>query len=531
MKIHLFGSLQLPANRRAVALAVTAALSLFAGIAANAQASATVMPEPAQSDTFVTHLPGVYSAREEPLVEKYLAQNRALQERGPIDVHKLITGTLPADTPGLGPVIHVTADWVRYNNAKYDADNPLRMDAAYARQAGYRDIPAYPTFGAHDDTFMKPYPPGARDKLLVSDLNHNVTSYRPIYAGDTLYLVDNERTVLDLTPPQGSIRRDIVIQTKGSVYNQRGEKVNDVIFRVTESLEEYKDPARIPKSPTFQDMWVAPDWLSRPAHVYTDADWQTIRGIWAKETRRGAEPLYWEDVQVGDQPAWTLDGPIEASVSPVAPWGMGVGGSRTLKREITDPKIFATMIRNEKDGIYRLPNRDDYVPRVPSGPSSGGGVLPAQKAEAGAIVTTDIHKDGIKRSPLVNYMGRDLAIRQITNWMGDKGWLENIRWSIMDPRVDADFGIYVPKDPLAEHYLDRVPFMKGRYVNTHGLTGDVAIVKSYVTDKEVRDGRFVVNLVWWVETIDGKIWLEGGATVRLPSKRLGQTSAVPQDGA
>jgi hypothetical protein len=47
----------------------------------------------------------------------------------------------------------------------------------------------------------------------------------------------------------------------------------------------------------------------------------------------------------------------------------------------------------------------------------------------------------------------------------------------------------------------------------------------------VRDGRFLVNLVWWVETIDGKIWLEGGATVRLPSSRLGQTSAVPTDGA
>ena len=32
--------------------------------------------------------------------------------------------------------------------------------------------------------------------------------------------------------------------------------------------------------------------------------------IWAKEKRQGAAPLYWEDVKIGDQPTWTLEGPI-----------------------------------------------------------------------------------------------------------------------------------------------------------------------------------------------------------------------------
>jgi hypothetical protein len=104
--------------------------------------------------------------------------------------------------------------------------------------------------------------------------------------------------------------------------------------------------------------------------------------------------------------------------------------------------------------------------------------------------------------------------------MGDHGWLYNIRWSIMDPRAHALYGKTVPVNPEAERYLYRVPQMKDKYVTAHGLTGDVAIVKSYVYDKYVRDGEFLVELVWWVETIEGDIWEEGGATVRLPSKRL-----------
>lgn len=456
--------------------------------------------------------PGIYSAKEKEVVAKYLADNQALKDRGPIDVQALVHGTLPKDTPGVGPVVHATEAWVRYDNDKYDPKDPIRSDAQYARKIGFQDILAYPTFATNDDIYMVPWPVQGRDKLLVSELSHSVTTYKPIYPGDDLYLVANERTVTDLTPPTGSTYRSIAIQTKGSVYNQRGEKVNDVIFRVTENIRVYKDPSKAPANPGFGDIWVAPDWLSRPAHVYSDQDWVKIKDIWSKEKRRGAEPLYWEDVKVGDQPAWTLDGPIEASVMPIKPWGMGAGGSRTLKAEMLDPAVAKTLVRGAKDGIYRLPNPKDEIPALPE-MAAGEGPAPA-----GAIDTTDIHKDGAKRSPLVNFMGRDFAIRQITNWMGDRGWLETLRWSIMDARTMADHGYPVPHNPDAEHWLDRVPFLKGKYVNTHGLTQDVAIVKSYVTAKYVRDTKHMADLVWWIETIDGHVFEEGMASVVLPSK-------------
>jgi acyl dehydratase len=464
--------------------------------------------------------PGVFIDRERELAEKYVADNRALTERGDIDVQALVSGKLPADTPGLvAESLFVAEDMVRYNNHKYDPENPLLRDADYARRAGYKDILAMPCYAHYDDGFMVPYPPGARDTLLVSQLNHNVTSYRPIYPGDTLYMVSRARTVTDLTPTEGSIHRSLALRTEGHVYNQRGEKVTDSISRVVESVALFKNDKR-PKEFGFQDVWEAPNWTVRRAHYYTDADWELITGIWAKERRQGAKPLYWEHVKVGDEPAWTADGPIDDPVMPTSPFGMGTGGSRTLKKEIMDPAVRATLIRSEEDGIYRPADRSVYVPPIPEH-TGVAEYIPPLESDAGAIDTRDIHRaKGTARSPLMNFYGRDIAMRHINNWMGDKGWLSNIRWGLMPVETMAAYGKSVPMNPDGLRFLEVVPSLEGRaYANAHGLTRDMAIVKSYVYDKYVRDLEFFVDLAWWIESIEGDIWLEGGATVKLPSTR------------
>jgi hypothetical protein len=136
----------------------------------------------------------------------------------------------------------------------------------------------------------------------------------------------------------------------------------------------------------FRDMWEAPDWTSRPAHYYTDEDWEYIKDLWSKENRRGSEFLYWEDVKIGDEPTWTVDGPILESLMPTTPYGMGCGGSRTMKKEIMDPEIFKTMIRDEKDGIYRLPNKEDYIPAIPDG-AGDRPMPPMDEADTGWVTT------------------------------------------------------------------------------------------------------------------------------------------------
>ncbi|MGD8835785.1 MAG: hypothetical protein PVJ19_12645 [Desulfobacteraceae bacterium] len=457
--------------------------------------------------------PGVYTDYEKAAVEQYLADNAAIKERGPVDVHELVDNfdAYKENTPGIGVVIDATEAWVRYQNDKYDPYNPIRWDSDYAKSIGYEDILAYISFGAHDDTLMIPWPTDIRDKLLVSDLNHSITAYAPIYPGDTLYLVADEREILDLTPPQGSTYRSIAIQSKGSLYNQRYEKVCDLIFRVTEALSIYADDSMRPEDPGFFDYWEAPDWSSREEHYYTEEDWSFIKQVWEQEKIRGSEPLYWEDVNIGDMPTWTLEGPIYEGNSPTVPWGMGVGGSRSIKTEILTGKNLdgedVELYRSETDGIYYLsPDANAQVPTPP-----------------GEADPSPLHGDAGERdrgAPLTNFTGRDFAIRHITNWMGDYGRLYNISWSIMDPRSHWKYGKYVVKNPRAVRYLNQVPHMKHKFVNEHGLVKDIALVKSYVTEKKVRDGKFEVKLIWWIETIEGDIWEEGAATVQLPSKNV-----------
>jgi hypothetical protein len=489
------------------------------------------------ADDFITMYPGVPLEKEKALVAAWIAENNAINERGTIDIQALISGTLPEDTSGVSTVIKATEEMIRYENQKYDPENPLLNDAAYARKMGYENIFALPPFAAHDDSYMVPYPRAARDTFLVEDLNHSVTYHKPIYPGDTLYLIVDSRHFLDITPAEGAMCRSVALEFKGSIYNQKGEKVNDVIYRVVENLFNYKEDKR-PENP----QRIVPDWLSRPAHYYTDEDWDTIKSIWAKEHRQGAVPLYWEDVKVGDEPAWTLDGPVDLSYGGRGGGGFGnirtgmsTGGARTLKAEIMDPDIFKTMIRDEKTGIYQLPNKADYFPEVPAAETTSegdrGGGPPGGFPEGGErggregapAVPGGVSKDSMRetddRSTFMNYQGRELALRHISNWMGEQGWFYNIRWSMMSADNLADFGYIVPENPQAVRFLDLVPHMKGKHVNAHGITGDVAIVKSYVYDKYVLDNEFYVDLAWWIESIDGYIWMEGGATVKLPSKR------------
>jgi hypothetical protein len=465
-----------------------------------------------ESKQFLKLFPGVFSERESALAGAFLAESAAIKARGPVDVKALIENRLPNGTPGIGPVIPVSEEWVRYNNGKYDPENPLRHDRDYAIKAGFADILAIPVFGAHDDTFMVHYPSDARDTLQVSELNHTVTMLAPIYPGDTLFLVVDDRELLDLTPVEGSIYRSLAINYWGSIYNQRGVKVNEVVFRVMESVKIYADPAARPAKPDFARVWEAPDWLSRRPHFYTDEDWRWIKSVWAAEKRRGSEPLYWEDVKIGDRPVPTLDGPVEVSVSPVPPWGMGSGGSKTLKAQIMDAQSARKLIRGQKDGIYRMAHRSEQIPVAPSQELPPGAPAP----EAGAIDSRDIHKEGVQRSALVNYMGREFAIRHLGNWMSDRGTLRKISWSIMDPRAFALHGKSAVHNPRADHWLDEVPALRGSHVNTHGLTQDIAYVQSSVVSKYVLDGHFMVDLVWWIQTIDGHIWEEGKASIELP---------------
>jgi hypothetical protein len=204
---------------------------------------------------------------------------------------------------------------------------------------------------------------------------------------------------------------------------------------------------------------------------------------------------------------------------------MGAGGSGSLKKEIMDPETFKTMYQ-DANGIWLTKDSTVYIPPVPDQDDKGRGGAPPAPANVDAntvsdIDTADIHRNtATKRSTLINFMGRDIAIRNINNWMGDHGWLYNIRWSIMAPSAMKAVGKYVPESPIAERFVHRIPVLaaENRVVDAHPLSGDALIVQAYIERKYVMNNEFYVDILWWDETLDGYIVEEGGATIRLPSR-------------
>lgn len=463
---------------------------------------------------FVTFYPGVYNEREKPYLKAFLETCRKIAERGPVSPAEIRAGKVTEALPGVYTQL-LTEEEIRYNAGKYAPDEPLYNDEAYAVKRGYKALPALQTIAAHDDSFMAPYPREARDYMLVSGLNHEVSFYNPVYPGDTMYLIVDERHLIDLTPAEGSEFRSVAIETAGSIYNQRGELVNKVVFRVVENLKQLTDPEHM-MGPDERD-WIGPDWDSRPEHYYTDEDWEKILDIWKREHRQGAEPLYWEDVPVGFRPADTLDGPVDDSIEPTYRLGMGNGGTRTLRREIEDPDFRRTMYRSKVNGIYRMPNRADAWPQAPDfrikyGEDYGGGFrsvdLPQEQES--------------DRFMFINFMGRDFALRHINNFMGEHGKLVDIKWGIMSRDSMASRGFTVPASPNARDFLAVVPEKAGKPITEHGMERDVMWVKSYVFDKYCEDGRHYVRLAWWIDTIDGQTFESGWATIELPSRNDGQ---------
>jgi acyl dehydratase len=490
-------------------------------------------------NNFLKLYPGVFTPKEKTLAEKYLADNKALEERGCI-LQDIIKGTIGKDTIGFGNSIKLTETMVRYFNGIRDPENPIYTNAEYAKKLGYKDIIAYPAIAAHDDSFMVPYPPKARDTLLVADLIHSNTFYKPNYPGDTLYLINNSRHVTDLTPEKGSIYRSLELVTDGSVYNQRGEKVMDVRYTVEENIKIYKE-GLAPANPGFADFWE--EWKSgaqvekgsAPAaeqsesgkiYYYTDADWKTIKDIWSKEKRQGSIPLYWEDVRIGDQPAWTLEGPLDSGISVAVPWGMGLGGNHSLKKEVMDPEIFKTLVRDTTDGIYRPADLASYIPEIPKEAQTGMafGEMGAVDAQLGGSTSKKVSVS-YGGAGMMNFARRDMAIRQISNWIGDHGWIHNIRWGGLFSRdmIATAYGKPAPApNSAAETFLNKVPKDVLKIPSASGIrAASFIIVKSYVYNKCVKDGEFFVDLAWWIETFPGgSLWGQGGATVKLPSKSI-----------
>jgi hypothetical protein len=194
---------------------------------------------------------------------------------------------------------------------------------------------------------------------------------------------------------------------------------------------------------------------------YTQEQLDEIDATYDAERRRGAEPRYWEDVQVGDELQTIVRGPLR--VSDIIVWHSGWG------MQLTPPGAFGESYRIRKKAPAMFTRNALNVPDT------------VQRLH---WETEWANKLGIPIPYDYGAMRETLLANLITNWMGDDAWL----WKLS-----------------CEH-------RKFVYV------GDTYWVKGRVRDKQVNEGRHEAHLDVWVENQWGTVTTPGSAVVLLPTR-------------
>jgi hypothetical protein len=198
-------------------------------------------------------------------------------------------------------------------------------------------------------------------------------------------------------------------------------------------------------------------------HHYTDDEIKAIEADYGREEIRGANPRYWEEVQVGEELTPVLKGPL--TVTDIIAWKIGWGNP--------------PFVRAHRIGL-------DYRQRHPAAgiPNSFG--IPD--------VPERVHWDSEYAREVGVPAAYDYGPQRIswlshlmTNWIGDDGFLRRL-------------------------YVE---------VRRFNLMGDTTWCKGRVTKKYVKDGEHLVGCEIWAEDQRGEVTAPGEATVILPSRSDG----------
>lgn len=362
-------------------------------------------------------------------------------------------------------------------NRRWEDENPLYNDRDYATKAGYSSIPAYPStvapmmFGAGHKI-----PQDIADRFYYTMTYGDIRFYKSVTAGDGYYVMKlDDGEFNDITKTGDDIR----IFEHNSLVGLFDENDELVLTMCDAFRDGYRYIIDGSQPPSFSD-GIA-EWIEYfpEGHYTTDEDWEYIFSLWDKEVIRGSEPLYWEDVKVGDEPAWHCSGPITCMdmvrYYPNTP---------NIKRMVRDKRMRDTMFRDKRGNYY---------------------------------FDTGIHYSNrnIDGAPMVffNDTAAMHCARLVTNYIGDQGFMTRFYW-IFKPFFKE---MQVQRD--GAEFLDKVPYMKGRGCEKHGSDGDTAICKGYVTDKYVDEkGDHIIDLTVWAENLDGQIIQVCGFSAKLPSK-------------
>ena len=216
------------------------------------------------------------------------------------------SGTIEGKEPPYPAHLTIDERTIRHTAQWLGDDNPLYTDPSYAEKTKYGCFIAPPVIlmGARYTTSHGP----PEDEL------HGLSVFSNMFAGtlfdwyDVIPVETRFWTSLrhrELLEKKGARGRLIISNTEGFYWNQRGDLLGKArgheIFIPMQSRTAH-DTSRHGEQMLYE----------REVYKYTDEETAKIKNDLDSETKQGAEPLYWEDLNVGDSLPSIVMGPFHS---------------------------------------------------------------------------------------------------------------------------------------------------------------------------------------------------------------------------
>ena len=364
-------------------------------------------------------------------------------------------GVLARGGPAYNTEAHI--DTMRHWCFGVGDDNPLYTDPEYAAKTRWKGLIGSPMYVMSLVNDQAPKIPDHVRKegsgALTGVPNYQSGSdwewVRPIREGDRINSTHFVEDVVEKKSQFGG-GKAIIVYHRRDLVNQRGELVavyRDYYFHVEREASE--------KTGKYMEIDQTP---------YTQEQLSEIDAAYEHEFRRGADTLYWEDVEPGMDMPTTVKGPLTGV--DIISWhmGWGFGGFRP------SPARLGYLNR------LRIPA---FYTKTPQGNWDVAQRVHWEDTRAKRIGVPRAYDYGAMRTAYIAYY--------CTNWMGDDGFL----WKESDATLKFNYH------------------------------GDVQWVNAKVTGKRQEEQRNIVDLELWLENQRGETTVTGNASVLLPSRTRG----------
>ena len=347
----------------------------------------------------------------------------------------------------LEPWCHeATRDNIRHYAHGIGDDNPLWCDPSYASKTSFGTVVALPSFLFATSRIVSGYVgglPGVHAMWAGADW----TWHKPVLRNDE---ITTEAKLKDLVEHETKFAGRAVQQIYNvAFFNQQGDKVAEAdswCFRTD------RDMAR-ESGTKYTEV------KARPQQRYTEQELADIYRHYHDETIRGATPRYWEDVSDGAVLPTMVKGPM--TVTGFIAYAQGWGGLYIRANKLAWKQIHAHPglgIPN-RFGIPDCPERVHWEPEF-----------------ALMVGAPGAYDYGPERCSWLTH--------QLTNWMGDAGFLRKASCKI----------------------------------RRHNPEGDALFFSAKVVRKYVEDGRHLIEIVQEARTQTDELSVLGAGVVELPSR-------------